>query len=658
MLVRWDRCGVMMLGTVDRQGSLLGVDSLLARLFEGDDDSFYARMAAHGGEIIRDEDFAECYSAGRGRPSIPPSLLMRAVLCQSAMTCRTGRRLGGRRRIWIGSGRWASKPTRSRFITRRCRCSAPGCWSTTPTVSCCPHDRAGGQGGLFPKRVLGIVDSTGVMGAAAVADTYELLRQAIAKVIGAAGGPKALPARLRKRARAYVRGKADIDWADRLARRDGAGPLVDTARELLAATADNDELAEARKLLERIIDQDIEQEPDDGGGPGIRHGVATDRVVSVVDPEMRHGRKSPSSRVDGYKAHVLTDHDNEFILGVATTPANVPDGPEAAGLVAAARDAGVPVAEVLGDTAYGDGDTRIAVEAAGAKITAKTQPPATTGKFLKTDFVDRSGHALPRPARPDTPPRTTGWHATARAAVSGLRSQRALRRLLARALVAPPSRRSDRDAQLPRSPTPGRPRRASSTIDERKLRRRSLVERKLAELKMHGLGKARYRGQRKILLQLRLTAGMVNLKKLFTLESRPDSRRCLIAPARPRLNRARRPQPPPSPLAEHHFFGSHLDLPACGLPSSGRGWRAWGACRWGRVRVTPRSRSRAGTCSARARARQNSMSLASSSDPATMSASGCTTARTSSPHSSLGAPTTVTSATAGCSSSAASISAG
>ena len=55
----------------------------------------------------------------------------------------------------------------------------------------------------------------------------------------------------------------------------------------------------------------------------------------------------------------------------------------------------------------------------------------------------------------------------------------------------------------------------------RKLRRRSLVERKLAELKMHGLGQARYRGARKTLLQLRLTAGMVNLKKLFTLEPAP-----------------------------------------------------------------------------------------------------------------------------------------
>ena len=94
---------------------------------------------------------------------------------------------------------------------------------------------------------------------------------------------------------------------------------------------------------------------------------------------MRHGRKSPSKRVDGYKAHVLTDHDNELVLGVATTAANVPDGPEAASLVAAARAAGVPVTEVLGDTAYGDGDTRTTVEAAGAVGAREKSRLALTG---------------------------------------------------------------------------------------------------------------------------------------------------------------------------------------------------------------------------------------------------------------------------------------
>lgn len=38
------------------------MDSPLARLFVGDDNSFHARLAAHDDEIVRDEDFAHCYA--------------------------------------------------------------------------------------------------------------------------------------------------------------------------------------------------------------------------------------------------------------------------------------------------------------------------------------------------------------------------------------------------------------------------------------------------------------------------------------------------------------------------------------------------------------------------------------------------------------------
>ena len=62
------------------------------------------------------------------------------------------------------------------------------------------------------------------------------------------------------------------------------------------------------------------------------------------------------------------------------------------------------------------------------------------------------------------------------------------------------------------------------------------MERKLAERKIRGIGKARYRGERKALLQLRLTAGIVNLKKLFTLEA--DITGAEGCP-KPRIRRAR-----------------------------------------------------------------------------------------------------------------------
>ena len=44
------------------------------------EDSVYALLAEHGERIVCDEDFADCYCADRGRPSIPPSLLSKVLL--------------------------------------------------------------------------------------------------------------------------------------------------------------------------------------------------------------------------------------------------------------------------------------------------------------------------------------------------------------------------------------------------------------------------------------------------------------------------------------------------------------------------------------------------------------------------------------------------
>jgi len=510
-----------MLGTADRQGSLLGVDSLLARLFEGDDDSFYARLAARGDEIVRDEDFAPCYAEGRGRPSIPPSLLMKAVLCQirddvsdREAARRAAKDLDWKRALGIEADDIPFHHSTLSVFRSRLMVNDADEVALVATI-----ERAVAAE-LFAKKVLAIADSTGVMGAAAVADTYELIRQAINRLVAAAGGPKALPSRLRRRARDYKRSKADIDWADPTARREELGGLVGMARELLAATAARPDCAEAAELLGRIVDQDVDGQPPDGGGPTIRRGVAADRVVSVVDPDMRHGRKSPSARVDGYKAHVLSDHDTELVLAVATTAANEPDGPEAAPLVAGTAALGVAVEEMLGDTAYGDGDTRVAVEAVGVKVTAKTQPPASTGRFPKTDFlIDLEIPSATCPAGLTTT--HTGWSTDGKGRrVAVLKFGDLCDGCPLRGACT--TNRDGRSLTLnyheARLQAARREQARPST--RRKLRRRSLVERKLAELKMHGMGKARYRGARRVLLQLRLTATVVNFKRLFALERR------------------------------------------------------------------------------------------------------------------------------------------
>jgi hypothetical protein len=69
--------------------------------------------------------------------------------------------------------------------------------------------------------------------------------------------------------------------------------------------------------------QDLEPRPE--GGVRIRQGVAADRRISSEAPDMRHGRKSKSKRFNGYKQHVGTDLDTELVVACAVTPTNRPE---------------------------------------------------------------------------------------------------------------------------------------------------------------------------------------------------------------------------------------------------------------------------------------------------------------------------------------------
>jgi hypothetical protein len=93
--------------------------------------------------------------------------------------------------------------------------------------------------------------------------------------------------------------------------------------ELLAQT-DKPAASAARALLEQVARQDVE--PDGKGGVEIREGVAKDRVISTVDPEMRHGHKSSAGRWDGWKKHVSVEPQTELITAVEVSAANVNDG--------------------------------------------------------------------------------------------------------------------------------------------------------------------------------------------------------------------------------------------------------------------------------------------------------------------------------------------
>ncbi len=99
-------------------------------------------------------------------------------------------------------------------------------------------------------------------------------------------------------------------------------------------------LTQASSLLLKIMLQDIERAPDREPGakepdrdlPDIARG-GRNRLLSLSDPDMRHGRKSSANGFAGHKASVITDTDTGLITAVAVLPGNSPDAEGALDLV-------------------------------------------------------------------------------------------------------------------------------------------------------------------------------------------------------------------------------------------------------------------------------------------------------------------------------------
>ena len=122
---------------------------------------------------------------------------------------------------------------------------------------------------------------------------------------------------------------------------------------------------------------------DGDDGTGLKDGVSRDRMVSVHDPEMRHGHKSSSRRFDGHKAAIVVDTDTQLITAVAVLPGNAPDNLGSLELV---EESEANTGVALGDAAYGDGDTRRAFADAGRTLIARVPGRPNRKHFPKDDF--------------------------------------------------------------------------------------------------------------------------------------------------------------------------------------------------------------------------------------------------------------------------------
>ena len=133
----------------------------------------------------------------------------------------------------------------------------------------------------------------------------------------------------------------------------------------------------------QVRDQDVQLAAD--GTASLRHGVAKDRRISVEDEHMRHGRKSRSTLIDGYKRHVLRDLDSGLVPAVGITPANAPEATVTDDIAADLAAQDTTLVELHIDRAY-LASTMVRERGEDLAIYCKAWRVGNAGRFTKADF--------------------------------------------------------------------------------------------------------------------------------------------------------------------------------------------------------------------------------------------------------------------------------
>ena len=504
-------------------------------------DTFYGLLASLRGRLFRDADFAEFYCPDNGRDSVPPSLLATALLLQSHdkvsdAEAKARADFDLRWKVALGievEDRPFAKSTLQVFRAQLIL-----------------HDkvrevfesslRLARESGYLKKRSMRVaLDTTNILGRGAVRDTFNLLADGIVKLMRALAAVEKSSVKEWGKAQGYgrylassIKGEAAIDWSDKRARQSllaeivrDADRLLELSRQAQGELPENGEerqhIVTAAELLGQLLLQDIERKSGDGDdGVSLKDGVSRDRMMSVHDPEMRHGHKSSSKRFDGHKAAIVVDTDSQLITAVAVLPGNAPDNLGALELVEQSEaNTGVPVQEAMGDAAYGDGATRQTFADAGRKLVARVPGRPDRKHFPKDDFViDLAAGSCTCPAgqvthtivpagkRTDAAGRVYRLQAFqfdgAECRTCPLRSQ----------CIAAKGRKGRRVLIHPQEGLlqEARALQQSAAYDEYRARRVA-VEHRLARLVQLGLRQSRYFGRVKTRFQLYLAATVANL---------------------------------------------------------------------------------------------------------------------------------------------------
>jgi len=487
-------------------------------------DSFYGRMAAVSDVLFRDEDLASLYTLDNGRPSLPPSLLCGVLLLQfydnagdEEAVERVRFDLRWKVALALPLDFAGFDPTSLVVFRKRLLAHGKERYAFERFLS------VAREAGFLPEKLRLLVDSSPQKGAGAVQDTYTLLRKGVRKLLRAMGF--AVPEKRRGLAAnlaPYLDNdqKARIDWSNADERQAELTRLVadaDAALALAQEQTDNPEVRTTGWLLTKILGDDVVEGSE--GQPQIGEGVARDRLISWTDPTMRHGRKSASGRWNGAKIQVAEDPETELILAVDVVDASRGDGKALLSLVEEAEaSTQATVEQVMGDTAYGEAENRVACLERGIDLIAPVGSGGDPTVAKDAFTLGEEGASLTCP----TGQTTTQWrlvtdpHGRAVKQFVFARNLCEACPLLARCVHSETKGRSVTLHYHEAVLRAARERQATPSFREA-YRQRARIERKIAEVMGQGLRQARYVGRKKQRLQALWTAAVVNLKRLFTL---------------------------------------------------------------------------------------------------------------------------------------------
>lgn len=388
----------------------------------------FAFLAQHRGEVFPDVQFADLFPSGKGRPSIPAPvaasiLTLQTLLDYSDAQTAEAARCDLRWKVACGMA-LDDKGFHPSTLTY---------WRRRLASSDRPHRineairKVVEQTGILQGRHRRAVDSTILADAVATQDTITQLVSQIRRVARVVPGAAEQVAAVCTGYDYGRPGKPDIDWDDPAARNALVSALVNDANTLVAVLAEaqlDEQAQQAVALLALVAGQDVEPAEGSDGTDGrwrIARRVAEDRVISTVDPDARHTRKSPEARRDGYRAHTAAEPDTGIITDEELTKACGADNTDPAiaerfltndiatsnnstdddgGHDDPTGEGHTPPREWYGDSAYGTGELRGAIRDAGHEAVIKPKPvrPAVEGGFTVDDFtVDQTAGTVTCP---------------------------------------------------------------------------------------------------------------------------------------------------------------------------------------------------------------------------------------------------------------------